>query len=85
MSTRQICTACNFVGYPVTVTKGHFVLEVALWLLYIVPGLLYSIWRLTTRHKACPVCGCAQLIPTSSPAGKRLMSLMGLASGQDGA
>jgi len=37
-----------------TVTKGHFALEFVLWLCFLVPGIIYSIWRLTTRRETCP-------------------------------
>jgi hypothetical protein len=42
-------------------------MEVVLWLLLIVPGLMYSLWRLTTRAKVCPKCGAPYMIPTNSP------------------
>lgn len=32
-------------------------MEVFLWLLLIVPGFIYSLWRLTTKTKVYPKCG----------------------------
>jgi hypothetical protein len=34
---------------------------------FVVPGLVYLAWRLTSRRFRCPVCGQAQLIPGDSP------------------
>ncbi len=73
MADEMVCTACGHVGAAKTVTKGHFALEVILWLCFLVPGLIYSIWRLTTRHRACPVCGNAQLLPKSAPMAQKFL------------
>ena len=51
-----ICSTCRYKGKPVQITKGSFIIEVALWLLFILPGLLYSLWRLSSRYEACPQC-----------------------------
>lgn len=34
---------------------------------FIVPGLLYLAWHLTTRRRLCPICHHAGLIPGDSP------------------
>jgi hypothetical protein len=73
-----ICTACGHIGQPQTVTKGHILLEVALWLMMLVPGIIYSIWRLTSRHQACEMCGGTGLIPFNSPVGQQLIAARGL-------
>lgn len=48
-------------------------IEVILWLMFLVPGIIYSIWRLTSRHQACAMCGGTGLIPLDSPVGQRLL------------
>lgn len=73
MSDEMVCTACGHVGATTKVTKGHFGLELLLWLCFLLPGLIYSVWRLTTRHQACPVCGNAQLLPRSSPMAQKFL------------
>ena len=60
------CTNCGFHGKPVINTPGNILIEIILWLFLIVPGLIYSIWRLTKRHDACPVCG-NKVIPDHTP------------------
>jgi predicted RNA-binding Zn-ribbon protein involved in translation (DUF1610 family) len=61
------CPNCGATGTPTTRTKGSFFIEVILWLCFFVPGLIYSIWRLTTREKVCPRCGAPNMIPLDSP------------------
>lgn len=67
----KICTECFDVGFGTNHTKGSIAIEIVLWLMLIVPGLIYSIWRLSTRKLVCQKCGGA-LIPTETPRGKQL-------------
>lgn len=61
------CTTCGSEAPAKAVTKGSIGIEVILWLFFLVPGLIYSIWRLTTKHRACKVCGSTAIIPPNSP------------------
>ena len=70
MSRDRICAACGTVGKPKTVTRGSFLIEIVLWLCFLVPGLIYTIWRLTTRGAACRACGGDQLLPLDTPGGR---------------
>lgn len=74
MKQELICTQCGHIGVPIKVTKGSILLEVLLWLFFIVPGLIYSIWRLSTRYNACQKCKSSNIIPTDSPAGQKLIA-----------
>lgn len=74
MAKQLLCATCLTVGSPKTVARGSFWIEVVLWLCFLVPGLLYSIWRLTTKHKACAACGGTQLVPLDSPMAGRLQA-----------
>lgn len=67
-----VCSRCGTVGEPKTVTKGTFLVEILLWLLFCLPGVIYTAWRLTTRGKACSSCGSENLVPVDSPVGKKL-------------
>lgn len=73
MAKILICTQCGYVGNPKTAIDGHGCLEIVLWLLFIIPGLIYSIWRSTSRHKVCPKCKSSNLIPIDSPRGQKIM------------
>lgn len=69
---RQICPNCGTRGEPKTRTKGSTLLEVFLWLMLIVPGLIYSLWRITSRERVCPACG-SPMIPVDTPRGQQLI------------
>ena len=64
------CKRCGHVAEPINRTNGSLALEIVLWFMLILPGLLYSTWRLTTRRKVCPHCGSEDLIPPDSPLAK---------------
>ena len=70
--SKMICQDCGTTGVPKKVTKGSIWIEIILWLCFLIPGLIYSIWRLTTRYDACPKCKSKSIIPTDSPKGKEL-------------
>lgn len=69
-----ICTTCGFIGSPKKIVKGSILIEIVLWLFLLIPGLIYSIWRLTTKYDACPKCKNASMIPADSPTGQKLIS-----------
>lgn len=72
--TLCVCTECGHLGHTVVVTRGALRTELILWLALIVPGLLYSLWRLTTRALGCQLCQGRHVIPASSPIGKKLLA-----------
>lgn len=61
------CLQCGQFGSPRTITKGSFLIEIFLWLMLIVPGVIYSLWRLTSKFKGCRFCGSTSLVPPTSP------------------
>lgn len=67
----QLCTACGHQGPTTKRTKGSFGIELVLWLLMIVPGLIYSLWRLSSRHPVCSACGATALVPVDSPVARK--------------
>lgn len=71
MAEGRICTTCGAQGIPKTRVKGSIGIEIVLWLCFLVPGLIYSIWRLTTKEKVCSTCGANTLVPIDSPVGRR--------------
>jgi hypothetical protein len=72
MAREEICSNCGHTGKAKKVTKGSTLIELVLWLCFIIPGLIYSLWRLTSRHLACPQCGATNMVPLDSPRGKKL-------------
>ena len=69
----RFCTACGYADEPVTVTPGSILIEVVLWLCLIVPGLIYSVWRIAARRDVCPACGGSSLIPIRSPVAQKTL------------
>ena len=74
----MICPICGHRGYSRTITPGSFLIELALWLFMIIPGLIYSLWRLSARKQGCPACGSSPMIPLNSPRGQQLDRDLGL-------
>ncbi len=50
------CPNCKYEGVGEFKTKGSFGVEVILWLLLIIPGIIYSVWRLSNKRWICPQC-----------------------------
>jgi hypothetical protein len=74
---KYICSNCGYAGKYRTITKGSFFIEIILWILMILPGLIYTVWRVSSRYKACPQCDAPNMIPVSSPRGKKLLEEFG--------
>lgn len=68
-----VCTRCLSTGSPKSITPGSIWLELLLWLLFLIPGVIYSVWRITARYKGCLACGAREIIPLASPAAQRLL------------
>jgi len=77
-SPPRFCTACGHTSKPKVRTRGNVVVEIILWLPFIIPGVIYSIWRHATRGEVCPSCGAANLIPPNSPVAQKLRRDLGL-------
>ncbi|HDH00661.1 MAG TPA: hypothetical protein ENG80_02490 [Nitrospirae bacterium] len=73
MKKEIICPSCGYRGIAKRMTKGYLAIEIILWMMFIVPGLIYSIWRETSRYQGCPKCGAGNLVPADSPRGIKLI------------
>jgi ssDNA-binding Zn-finger/Zn-ribbon topoisomerase 1 len=53
-----VCPSCNYVGEAVELAKGSRRKEIVLWCCFLVPGLLYTLWRQSRdgRYLGCPTC-----------------------------
>jgi hypothetical protein len=64
-----ICESCGRTApRPRAIKNGSPIIEIILWLAFILPGVIYSIWRITTVHSACIYCS-GKVIQTNSPRG----------------
>lgn len=64
----HICRTCLSQVRPVKTTPGSFFIELILWLCFLIPGIIYSIWRLNGQHRICPVCRSRDIVPLDTPA-----------------
>lgn len=69
----MVCRNCGTVSVPKEKNKGSGMIELILWICFIIPGVIYSCWRVAGRYKACPACGSLLLVPQDSPEGQRLL------------
>lgn len=67
------CKACGYTGKPKYDTQGSFLIELILWCTFIVPGLVYSLWRMSSKKQICPLCKSTDLIPLNSPIAKQML------------
>jgi hypothetical protein len=65
---KRHCMTCGVDAKPARKIKGSMAVEIILWICFIVPGLIYSIWRSTSRFDACSACGSTQIVPLTAPA-----------------
>ena len=76
----SLCTRCLARMDPKSVVKGSFIVELGLWLMLfiwlplVLLGIGYTLWRIFSRHKACPECGAAEYVPADSERARRLLS-----------
>lgn len=74
---RSVCSGCGYAGGPMKTAPGSMGVEILLWLFFMVPGLIYSIWRVSSQFAACRSCGKDTIIPSGSPRGAELLSARG--------
>ncbi|MBK8250451.1 MAG: hypothetical protein IPK85_24095 [Gemmatimonadetes bacterium] len=60
---------CTWCGSETNLPErpGSSWIAAALLVPFVIPGVVYQAWRLTSKRMLCPICGQAQLIPGDSP------------------
>lgn len=73
------CMVCGTdMALPEGPQRGNLAIEVVLYLFWIFPGVIYSIWRRAGSGKReCLACGAASLVPIDSPAAKAHRTALG--------
>lgn len=69
----HVCADCGAQVRPKRITPGNFMIEVLLWLFFLVPGLIYSVWRYTTAYEGCPLCGGRKCVVLRTPAARAIL------------
>jgi predicted RNA-binding Zn-ribbon protein involved in translation (DUF1610 family) len=70
----HICPNCGTAS-AAQAMPGSGWIEAILWVCYIIPGVIYSVWRRSKKSTVCPACGSKPLLPLKTPAGKRLAAM----------
>lgn len=68
-----LCSDCYNIGIPKKYIKGSIWIEIILWICYIIPGVIYSLWRLSTKTSGCELCGSSNIIPSESLMAKKII------------
>lgn len=69
---RVICRNCGRVGEPERKLKGHVLITLILLCFYLIPGIIYMIWRRSGLKDSCASCHSQNIAPENSPEGRRL-------------
>lgn len=77
MAKVLVCTQCGYVGRPRYAAKGSLGVEILLWFFFLLPGIIYSVWRLSSKANSCPQCKGSSLIPLTSPNAKKILENTG--------
>lgn len=68
------CKSCGTVGPRKRVMPGSFLVELVLWLLFLLPGLVYSVWRHAATYQGCINCKSREMIPVDSPLARQALA-----------
>lgn len=71
-----VCKNCGHQGSPERKLKGHFLITLILLLCYIIPGIIYIIWRRSGVRDTCRQCGSSDIVDTSTAMGRAVMHNM---------
>ena len=61
-------------------TPGTIGMELLMWLFFLLPGVIYSIWRIAARYQGCPACGAKNGIPIETPAAQSNLKAQSISS-----
>lgn len=58
-----LCTSCENIQIIKKIKPGSIFIELSLWFFFLVPGLIYTIWRFASKKIVCQFCPSIELIP----------------------
>lgn len=67
--SKYYCNSCQNYS-PTALMKGNGWIEFVLYFVYLVPGIIYSIWRRNGPPNVCPLCKAPGLVPAAAAKGQ---------------
>jgi hypothetical protein len=68
ISEIRLCTLCGHeTVQPLRKMPGSGFVSLVLLIPFVLPGVVYQVWRMAMRRPVCPRCGSAALIPGDAP------------------
>ncbi len=74
--TDYICIECGYEGRRKAVKRGSTTMEIMLWVVFLIPGPFYTLWRIFTKYYVCPMCESKTMFSVNSALGKRKLALL---------
>lgn len=70
----HVCTKCEEQVKPTRQQPGSFLMEIFLWLFFLLPGFIYSLYRMFNTFYGCPNCHSKDVVVLSSKRAKRILA-----------
>lgn len=67
---KVVCQNCGHVDLPSRKQRGHTLITIILLFFWIIPGIIYYIWRSTDRSLRCDRCHSINVIPMDTEAAR---------------
>ena len=74
VSQNKLCVTCKSVGEPIMNKPGSGWVTFILAWFFIVPAIIYEVWRSVSKYGTCSKCQSKTLIEINSPEAKRIFS-----------
>lgn len=76
LTRKYLCMECGCQREPIIAKRGFLIIELFMWLMYILPGVIYSIWRRVRTQQVCTNCRTPSIVLTSSSRAMGIMALL---------
>lgn len=81
---RWVCEQCGAIRTPKLITPGSGFIAILLCFFGCLPGIIYTVWQLTSQKKACPECDSTRVYALDSPRGSREYEIADIPVGKGG-
>jgi hypothetical protein len=67
----MFCKSCGSIGGTKRHMPGSVLIEFVLWCCFLIPGIIYTIWRHSESKQVCRTCASHEIIPKNSTIANR--------------